>query len=53
MQMEPIVEEESDQDWIHCKIENEKFVGNGGPLKLNAILHAFFALMPSETEPQA
>jgi len=53
MQMEPIVEEESDQDWIHCKIENGKFVGNKSPLKLNAILHAFFALMPPETEPQA
>jgi hypothetical protein len=53
MQMEPISEEENEQDWIRCKIENGKFVGNGSPLKLNAILHAFFVLIPSETEPEA
>lgn len=50
LQMEPIVEEKDDQDWLHCKIENGKFVGNGGPLKLDAILQLFFNLISRESD---
>ena len=49
MQMEPVVEEIDEQDWLHCKIENGKFVGNGGPLKLDAILQ-FFLDLTTDTE---
>lgn len=44
LQMEPIIEEKTEGDWLHCKIDNGKFVGNGGPLKLEAILHIFLGL---------
>ena len=47
MQMESIVEENDETDWLHCKIENGRFVGNGGPFKLSAILSLFLDLIPS------
>jgi hypothetical protein len=50
IEMQPIVEEKDEQDWLHCKIENGRFVGNGGPLKLNAILSVFVALIPPESD---
>jgi immunity protein 53 of polymorphic toxin system len=52
MQMEPIIEEKTEQDWLQCKIEDGKFVGNGGPLKLDAILDSFLALLPRELTPE-
>ena len=45
MRMESITEEKNEQDWLHCKIEDGKFVGNGGPLNLDAILGSFVALI--------
>jgi len=48
IQMEPVIEETTEHDWLHCKIDNGKFVGNGGPLKLDAILCLFLALTPGE-----
>jgi len=45
MQMEPISQEHDEQDWLQCKIEKEKFIGNGDPLKLDAILELFFTLI--------
>jgi|SRR5215213_6493358 len=50
MQMESIVEEKNEHDWLQCKIEEGKFVGNGGPLKLDAILRLFVALIPPESD---
>ncbi len=47
MQMESIVEENNESDWMNCKIENRKFVGNGGPFKLDVILRAFLDLVPA------
>lgn len=44
MHMEPIIEEKDEEDWLHCKIDNGKFVGNGGPLKLHTILQLFLDL---------
>ena len=48
MQMESITDEKNEQDWLHCKIEDGKFVGNGGPLNLDAILDSFLALISRE-----
>jgi hypothetical protein len=48
-QMESIIEEKTEQDWLHCKIQDGKFVGNGGPLKLDAILDLFLALITCES----
>ena len=50
MQMESIVGEKNEHDWLQCKIEDGKFVGNGGPLKLDAILRLFVALIPPESD---
>jgi hypothetical protein len=47
IQMEPVVEENNEDDWIHCRVENGKFVGNGGPLKLETILRLFVNLTQS------
>lgn len=49
MQMEPVIEEKTEEDWLHCKIDNGKFVGNGGPLKLEAILSLFLSLTSAES----
>ena len=32
---------ESETEWIVCKVEKNKFIGAGGPNKLNEILNAF------------
>ena len=29
------------QEWIHCSIRDEKFVGAGGPRKLEAVIEIF------------
>ena len=52
MLMEPIVEERDEDEWLQCKIENGKFVGVGGPLKLDAILQVFLDLMPITSNDQ-
>ena len=44
VQMDPIIDEKTDDDWLHCKIDNGKFVGNGGSLNLEAILQIFLGL---------
>lgn len=48
-QLESIIEEKTEQDWLHCKIQDGKFIGSGGPLKLGAILDSFLALIPGES----
>jgi len=32
---------EDDQDWFVCQIKDKKFVGHGGPQKLNEIVEIF------------
>jgi hypothetical protein len=49
-QMEPVVEQKDEEDWLHCKIDNDRFVGNGGPLKLDAILQLFLDLIPPKSK---
>ena len=49
LQMEPIIEEKTEHDWLHCKIDNGKFVGNGGPFNLEAILQIFLGLTSAGT----
>jgi hypothetical protein len=34
---------EPDNNWIHCKVEDNKFIGNGGPMKLEEILNVFLS----------
>jgi hypothetical protein len=34
---------DSGNDWIHCKVEDNKFIGNGGPAKLEEILNVFLS----------
>lgn len=45
MQMEPVIEENDEDNWLNCKIEDARFIGNGGPLKLHAILGVFLTLV--------
>lgn len=33
--------ETSGHEWMHCKVEDNKFVGAGGPLKLGEIVNVF------------
>lgn len=35
-------------NWIVCKIERNKFVGNGGPMKLEEILNVFLSWAKSD-----
>lgn len=48
MHFEPVVEEQDEGNWLHCKIENAKFLGYGGPLKLEAIVQVFVDLIAAE-----
>lgn len=32
---------ESEDNWLFCKVENNVFIGSGGPLKLEKILKIF------------
>jgi hypothetical protein len=34
---------EDDVDWIHCKVESDKFVGSGGASNLAELLQHFLA----------
>lgn len=52
MQMEQIVEAKDELDWLNCKVEDGRFLGNGGPLKLDAILNLFLDLVSSLSEAQ-
>lgn len=49
-QIEPLIKESTsnDGDWLQCKIESGKFIGYGGPLKLDSILSLFLTLLPPE-----
>ena len=38
---EKINNTESESEWIVCKVENNKFIGAGGPQKLNGIINIF------------
>jgi hypothetical protein len=38
---EKINNTESESEWIVCKVENNKFIGAGGPQKLNRIINIF------------
>jgi len=40
-EFKPIINLEPELDWIHCRIENNKFKGRGGPEKLEEILLVF------------
>ena len=31
------------EEWIHCSVRDGKFIGSGGPLKLEAIIEIFLA----------
>jgi Immunity protein 53 len=33
--------ETSGHEWIHCKVEDDKFIGNGGPAKLEEMISVF------------
>ncbi|WP_223836777.1 immunity 53 family protein [Paenibacillus oceani] len=33
--------ERDDSDWLYCKVENNMFVGTGGPLNLDEIIVIF------------
>ena len=33
--------EHDDNDWLYCKVENNMFVGTGGPLNLDEIIVIF------------
>ncbi len=37
----PIKIDRTEQDWVHCKVENRVFKGRGGPLNLTEILTIF------------
>jgi hypothetical protein len=52
MQMPAIVEERTDGDWLQCKIDNGKFMGAGGPLKLNSILQIFLDLTTAGSDSE-
>lgn len=43
--MEPVIDENDEDDWLNCQIENARFIGNGGPLKLHAIISLFLELI--------
>lgn len=49
VQMEPIIEENTEDDWLRCKIDDGKFVGNGGALNLDAILRIFLGLTSTQS----
>jgi hypothetical protein len=44
--MSPLVQDKGKHDWIHCKIDDGKFLGDGDPLKLETILDIFLMLLP-------
>ena len=38
---QPVVEERSDRDWVHCRVRDDRFEGYGGPENLDEILERF------------
>jgi hypothetical protein len=40
------------QDWPHCRVEANCFVGAGGPLSLASICDAFRALVEDQSRPR-
>ncbi len=40
-----VVIERDENDWIHCKIENEVFLGACGPTNLDEVLELFLKLV--------
>ena len=40
-QMSPLRDENSEDDWLVCEVENKQFRGQGDPAKLSAILQVF------------
>jgi hypothetical protein len=45
--MNPLVVDNGEHDWIHCKVDGGKFIGNGDQEKLEAILDLFLTLTSS------
>lgn len=45
MNMEPYQKNNGEDDWILCEIKDKKFIGNGDPFKLGAILEFFVELL--------
>ena len=41
--IKPIIEERAEDDWIHCKVLDNKFNGHGGPKNLNEIIEVFLS----------
>jgi hypothetical protein len=37
--------DKSETDWLHTKIEEGRFVGNGGPFNLEQIIREFLRLI--------
>jgi len=35
--------EDEHPEWVHCKVDGGKFIGGGGPLKLEEIIDIFLA----------
>ncbi len=35
--------ETSGNEWLHCKVESDKFVASGGPSKLEEMINVFLA----------
>ncbi len=47
---EPVVREESETDWISCRLKQRRFQGAGGPATLREILRIFLSWAQSEPE---
>jgi hypothetical protein len=40
---------EESEDWVNCKVKDRKFVGTGGPKKLEEIINVFVSWAKSNT----
>lgn len=36
-----VINSESESGWVHCKVEDKKFQGYGGPYKLEEVIQVF------------
>lgn len=45
-------ENEDENDWVHCRKENFKFIGYGGPQKLTELLQIFLE-WAEDNEPKS
>lgn len=48
----PVKIDRSEHDWVHCRVENDRFVGHCGPLNLVELLDLFRSWVGStESKP--